>query len=119
VSRFSEFLFALGAHSPWIVGPVAVVGMLFLFPPGPVSSPEQGASIERVWKLFGIALAVSGLGFFATLVAGLVHCLKDASLTGGLKAFWALGMLFLGAILVPAYFWARVLPSNAPDGGPR
>jgi hypothetical protein len=117
MSRLAKLLFALGSHSPWIVGPVAVVGMLFLFPPGPVASPEQGASIERAWTGFGIALAVSGLGFFATLIAGLVHCVRDASLSGGLKAFWALGMLFLGAILVPAYFWARVLPSK--PGGAR
>jgi hypothetical protein len=117
MSRIGKVLFALGAHSPWVVGPVAVVGMLFLFPPGPVSSPEQGAMIERAWTGFRIALAVSGLGFVAALAAGLVHCVKDAALPGGLKAFWALGMLFLGAILVPAYFWARVLPSKPAEGG--
>lgn len=117
MSRFAKLLFALGAHSPWVVGPVAVVGMLFLFPPGPVASPEQGAMVERAWTGFGIALAASGLGFLATLVAGLVHCAKDASLPAGLKAFWAIGMLVFGAVLVPAYFWARVLPSK--PGGAR
>lgn len=115
MSRIGKLLFALGAHSPWVVGPVAVVGMLFFFPPGPVSSPEQGAMIGRAWTGFGIALAVSGLGFVATLLAGLVHCVKDASLSGGLKAFWALAMLVLGAVMVPAYFWARVRPSK-PGG---
>ncbi len=117
MSRIGKVLFALGAHSPWVVGPVAVVGMLFLFPPGPVASPEQGASIERAWRSFGIALAVSGLGFLAALVAGLVHCAKDASLSAGLKAFWALAMVILGAVMVPAYFWARVMPSK-PGGAP-
>lgn len=117
MSRLAKLLFALGAHSPWVVGPVAVAGMLFVFPPGPVASPEQGAMIERAWKGFGVALAVSGLGFVAALVAGLVHCVRDASLSGGLKAFWALGMLVFGAVLVPAYFWARVLPARPVEGG--
>ena len=117
MSRLAKLLFALGAHSPWVVGPVAVVGMLFFFPPGPVASPEQGAAIERAWTGFGIALAASGLGFFAALVAGLVHCLRDASLSGGLKAFWTLGMLVFGAVLVPAYFWARIRPPS-PGGAP-
>ncbi len=116
MSRTAKLLFALGAHSPWLVGPAAVIGMFFVFPPGPVSSPEQGAMIERAWMGFGIALAVSALGFFATLVAGLVLCLRDSSLTGGVKAFWALGLLFLGAILLPAYFWARVLPARPSEG---
>ena len=74
-------------------------------------------AIERAWTGFGTALAASGLGFFAALVAGLVHCLRDASLSGGLKAFWTLGMLVFGAVLVPAYFWARILPSS-PGGAP-
>ncbi len=117
MSRIGKVLFALGAHSPWVVGPVAVVGMLFLFPPGPVASPEQGAMIERAWTGFGIALAASGLGLFAALVAGLVHCVRDASLSGGLKAFWVIGMLVLAGLMVPAYFWARVRPSR-PGGAP-
>ena len=117
MSRTGKLLFALGAHSIFVVGPAAVIGMFFLFPPGPVASPEQGATIEHAWMVFGIALAISAAGFLVTLVAGLGHCLHDLTLTGGQQALWVLGMLLLGIVLVPTYFWARVLPSGSRAGG--
>ena len=117
MSRTGTLLFALGAHSIFVVGPAAVIGMFFAFPPGPVASPEQGATVEKAWMVLGIAVVISAACFLITLAAGLGHCLHDMSLTGGQQALWVLGMLLLGIVLVPTYFWARVLPSGSRAGG--
>ena len=116
MSRTGKLLFALGAHSIFVVGPAAVIGMFFAFPPGPVASPEQGATVEKAWMVLGIAVVISAACFLITLAAGLGHCLHDMSLTGGQQALWVLGLLLIGIVLLPAYFWARVLPGKGPAG---
>ena len=119
MTRLAKLAFAIGAHSPLVVVPVSLVGMLFFFPPGPVASPEQGRAIEEAWRAFGIAMGVSLLAFLATLVWALVHLFRDPAAGAGARAAWTLGLLLLGGILLPAYFWARILPSRSGDEGIR
>ncbi|MBK8727505.1 MAG: hypothetical protein IPL96_16065 [Holophagaceae bacterium] len=112
---WAKAAFALGAHSPLAVVPVGLIGMLFLFPPGPVASAAEGRSIETAWTWFWIAVGASLFGFALTLFLGLIHVVRDPSLGSGPRALWLLGLLFLGGILVPLLFWTRILPLRSGD----
>lgn len=113
---WAKVAFAVGAHSPLAVVPVGLIGMLFLFPPGPVASAAEGRSIETAWTCFWIATGASLFGFALTLICGLIHVFREPSLSSGSRALWVLGLLLLGGITVPLLFWIRILPLRSGDG---